>query len=181
MTFTGISEQKAALRRGILASPPPDWRPMLDAFLTLPEVRDARTVLVFCGIGREPDTAGLIATLLARGKTVALPRVLPARRMEARAVTGLAGLIPGPFSIPEPGEDCPPVARDGIDVILVPNLCCDRDRFRLGQGGGYYDRYLAGHTGLTVALCPETLLQDHLPREATDVPVRLVLTERARY
>jgi len=64
-----------------------------------------------------------------------------------------------------------------IDLILVPALCYDRRRFRLGQGGGYYDRYLANYRGRTVGLCRDLVLQDALPREATDLPVGLVLTE----
>ena len=108
---------------------------------------------------------------------MALPRCLPHRGMEARLIRGREGLVPGAFRIPEPGEDCPVAARDEIDVILVPNLCCDREGYRLGHGGGYYDRYLAGYRGFTVAFCPRFLLLDRVPRDERDVPVRLVLTD----
>jgi len=66
-------------------------------------------------------------------------------------------------------------------LILVPNLCCDRQGYRLGHGGGYYDRYLAGYAGMTVSLCPAQWLQEQLPREEYDLPVRLVLTENAEW
>ena len=112
---------------------------------------------MFYGVGREPDTRPVIRALLERGKRVALPKCLPGRRMQARAVSGLDKLTPGPFCIPEPGEDCPVVDREEIDLILVPNLCCDKQGHRLGHGGGYYDRYLAGYSGRTVALCPAAL------------------------
>ena len=46
-----------------------------------------------------------------------------------------------------------------------------------GHGGGYYDRYLAGYRGFTVAFCPRFLLLDRVPRDERDVPVRLVLTD----
>lgn len=171
------AEEKAALRRELARAPRPDWEPLLRAFLSLPELETARTVLLFYGVGKEPDTRGLIGELLGRGKTVALPRCLSGRRMEARAVTGLDGLRPGAYGIPEPGEECPVVAREGIDLILTPNLCCDKRGFRLGHGAGYYDRYLAGFTGITVALCPEEWLREELPRDEFDLPVGLVLTE----
>ena len=48
---------------------------------------------------------------------------------------------------------------------------------RLGQGGGYYDRYLAGFQGFTVALCRDALLRDEIPTQPHDVPVQLVVTE----
>ena len=63
-------------------------------------------------------------------------------------------------------------------LILVPALCYDRLCRRLGQGGGYYDRYLAGYGGATVGLCREGLLQEAVPVEAHDRPVDCVLTER---
>lgn len=67
--------------------------------------------------------------------------------------------------------------KDTIDLILVPNLCCDRQGYRLGHGGGYYDRYLADYSGMTVALCPAEWLREQLPRDEFDLPVGLVLTE----
>lgn len=170
------AEAKAALRAAVKALPPVDFRPLVAAFLSLPQLEEAGTVLLFHGTGREPDTAPAIDALLARGKTVALPRCLPGRRMEARRIAGREELVPGMFGILEPGGDCPVVARDALDVILVPNLCCDRQGYRLGHGGGYYDRYLAGFQGLTVALCPEPWLQERLPRDAFDLPVGLVLS-----
>ena len=77
----------------------------------------------------------------------------------------------------EPGEDCPLAARESIDLILVPGLCFDRLGYRLGQGGGYYDRYLAGYAGATVGLCRRAVLQEAVPREAHDRPVDLVVTD----
>lgn len=173
----GVTEAKAALRQQMAGLSCPDWCPLLDVFLTLPELENAQTVMLFYGVGREPDTTALIEELLHRGKTVALPRCLPQRRMEARVITGCGDLLPGRFGIPEPGEDCPVVERDRIDLILVPNLCCDKQGYRLGHGGGYYDRYLAQYQGETVALCPEKWLQEELPRDQFDLPVKIVLTE----
>lgn len=178
MRPTTVCEEKAALRRAVRALPEADFAPLLAAFEALPEVRGAKTLLLFSGVGREPDTAGLIDRMLAEGKTVALPRCMPGRHMEARRIDGRAGLVPGPFGIPEPGECCPVVPRDRLDVILVPNLCCDRAGYRLGHGGGYYDRYLAGYSGFTVALCPEEWLQERVPREKFDRPVKRVLSRR---
>lgn len=179
MVPTTAAEEKAALREAVKALPPADFTPLLAAFLALPEVEKARTLLLFAGVGREPDTAPVIDALLARGKTVALPKCLPGRRMEARQIRSRAELTPGAYGIPEPGEACPAVPRDELDVILVPNLCCDREGYRLGHGGGYYDRYLAGFRGFTVALCPEAWLQEKVPRDVFDLPVGRVLTHGA--
>lgn len=127
----------------------------------------------------EPATAGLLGPLAALGKTVALPRCLPGRRMEARAVPPGHVPPPGTYGIPEPGTDCPLLERDGIDLILTPALCYDARRYRLGKGGGYYDRYLRDYAGCSVGLCRNIVLQECLPLERTDIPVTIVLTESA--
>ena len=173
----GATEAKTALRQQMADRFCEDWRPLLNAFLTLPELDRADTVMAFYGVGREPDTVPLMDELLRRGKTVALPRCLPGRSMEARIVHAGTGLIRGPFGISEPGEDCPVIERDKIDLILVPNLCCDKHGYRLGHGGGYYDRYLVGYAGETAALCPQAWLQEELPRDVFDLPVGIVLCE----
>lgn len=170
-----ITDAKAALRRTLAALPQEDHTPLLARFLELEEVKRAKTLLLFYGVGREPDTTPVIKALLAGGKRVCLPRCLPGGGMEGAAITDLEGLVPSSYRIPEPGAACPTVAREEIDVILVPNVCCDRAGYRLGRGGGYYDRYLAGYEGFTVALCPAARLQEALPIEDHDRPVDLVL------
>lgn len=171
-----ITEAKAALRRAWAGWPAADWAPLLKQFLALPQVAAADTLLLFYGVGREPDTVPVIEELLRRGKTVALPRCLPGRRMEARAVSGLSGLVTSAYGIPEPGEDCPVVDKGSVAVTLVPNLCCDREGYRLGHGGGYYDRWLADYRGFTVSVCPQAWIQDALPRDPFDRKVDLVIT-----
>lgn len=155
----------------------PDWEPILQRFLSLPEVERAQTVMLFYGVNGEPNTCGLIKELLQRRKRVLLPKCMPARQMQVRVVTAESILLPGVYGIPEPGEDCPTAEKREIDLILVPNLCCDKQGFRLGHGGGYYDRFLMDFSGVSVALCPEERLVEQLPREETDIPVDVVLTQ----
>lgn len=174
---TDIQMEKAQLRRDLAGLPFPSCAHLVSQFLALPQVEAAKTVLLFWSMTREPDTRPAISRLLALGKRVCLPKCLPGRLMEARQWTGDERLLPSGYGIPEPGNGCPIVSREDIDVILVPNLCCDRDNYRLGHGGGYYDRYLAGYKGLTVALCPGAFFQDRVPREGHDLPVGLVLTD----
>lgn len=184
-SFTGSKPDLRRRVRACAAALSPERRAESDralgaAFLALPQAARAETVLLFLGVGTEPDTRPILTALLERGKRLLLPRCLPGRRLEARTVTGTAGLVPGAYGIPEPGEDCPAVERDRIDLILVPALCYDERRFRLGQGGGYYDRYLAGYAGETAGLCRDALLLEEVPTEPHDQPVDLVLTETRR-
>lgn len=153
-------------------------RALFARFLALPELMQARTVLLYHGMGAEPDTAQLLSPLWALGKTVALPRCLPGGEMEARRVEPGSALVRHTYGMLEPGEDCPPVERGILELILVPGLCFDRGGYRLGRGGGYYDRYLAAFSGYTVGLCREEELFPAVPRQAHDRPVKVVVTER---
>ena len=148
-------------------------------FLALPQVEAAKTIFAFWGIpGKEPDTSRLIGELVRRGKTVGLPRMLPEHRMEVRRYDPDIDLVKVSFGISEPGEDCPLLDRENIDLVLVPAVCYDRRGYRLGFGGGYYDRWLEGFSGVTVGLCREAVLRETVPTEAHDAKVELLLTER---
>ena len=147
---------------------------LFEAFLALP--------FLFWGIpGREPETEMLVRTLTAQGKRVGLPRMLPERGMEVRLFQPEVSMVQAPFGIWEPPERAPLLEREEIQLALVPAVCYDRDRYRLGFGGGYYDRWLAGFSGFTVGLCRECVLQPQVPREAHDQRVDLLLTEMNRF
>lgn len=171
------AQRKEELRRKAALLPKADAAHLLKRFADLAEVKSAPTVMVFCGVGREPDTAPLIRTLLERGQRVALPVCLPGRRLEARVITDESQLVPGKFGIPEPDFNCPAVSPSEIGAVLVPGLMADREGYRLGYGGGYYDRWLAQYDGFTAIVCPRERLFGRLPREEFDQPVNLVLTD----
>lgn len=178
-----ITAEKARLRRSVkeyfltdLQRAASD-RLLLGRFLALPQLDRCSSLLLYYGVGMEPDTAQLLEPLVRMGKELSLPRCLPGGRMEARRYLGPERLSPGPFGIPEPDEACPVVRPESLSLILVPGLCFDLHGTRLGHGGGYYDRFLSGLPALTVALCRDGLLFDSIPAEPHDLPVGLVLTE----
>ena len=147
-------------------------------FLALPQVEEAKTIFAFWGIpGKEPDTAQLIRELLRRGKTVGLPRMLPDHRMEVRRYDPDKPLVTVSFGISEPGEDCPLLEGEDIGLALVPAVCYDRRGYRLGFGGGYYDRWLEPFEGFRAGLCRGAVLQDRVPTERHDAKVDMLLTE----
>jgi len=181
------AEKKAQLRqliRNQLLNHPAENRTAEDralfsAFLALPEVDRANTLLLFWGTGSEPDTAQLFAPLLERGKRIVLPRMLPGRQMEMRQYCPHRPPVRHPFGILEPDADCPLIDGKDVDLVLVPALCYDRRGFRLGMGGGYYDRWLESFSGITVGLCRQELLHNALPTEPHDRPVDIVITPSA--
>ena len=186
MNPSAIDREKGELRRQVrarLSALPPEELVQSDSalfarLLALPQVEEADTIFAFWGIpGKEPDTSRLIGELVRRGKTVGLPRMLPGRRMEVRRYDPDKPLVTVSFGISEPGEDCPLLAREEIGLALAPAVCYDRRGFRLGFGGGYYDRWLEGFSGVTAGLCREAVLQDRVPTQAHDARVDILLTE----
>ena len=94
-------------------------------------------------------------------------------------------LTPARFGIPEPDESCPALAHADLTraLILVPALAFDEAGYRLGWGGGYYDRFLdnlreADIPVATVGLVFSACRAELLPRESHDIPVHTVIDER---
>ena len=132
----------------------------------------ARTVFAFVGRGDEIDTLPLLRRVLADGKRLCVPLCTAPGIMECREITDLSVLRPGAYRILEPPAEAPLVAPADIDLAVVP------DGRRLGRGGGYYDRFLAGYAGETLLLCRQALLRSDIPWEAHDVLIPAVITEQ---
>ncbi|MDI9591252.1 MAG: 5-formyltetrahydrofolate cyclo-ligase [Acidobacteriota bacterium] len=152
----------------------------------LPEFAHAEVILTYLDMGSEVRTRGIIQAAWDAGKDVALPRCAPAsREMRWYRVTSLEGLVRSPFGVeePVPRAECEqPLCGMGRMLALVPGLAFDVAGYRLGYGGGFYDRFLTAFVGVSVGLCREAQLSADLRAEgvvaAHDLPVRMVVTER---
>ncbi|MEU9003457.1 5-formyltetrahydrofolate cyclo-ligase [Streptomyces sp. NPDC059982] len=186
--------EKAALRRDLLATRralSPEARAaaagaLARSALALPELAGARTVAAYVSVGAEPGTRELLDALLAAGKRVLLPLLLPDNDLDWAAYEGPAGLAetthPGKMRLLEPaGPPLGPDAVTGADAVLLPGLAVDRRGMRLGRGGGSYDRVLArleragAHPALVVLLYDEEVVA-RVPEEPHDHPVQAVAT-----
>jgi 5-formyltetrahydrofolate cyclo-ligase len=148
---------------------------LVERFLALPEVRRARTIMLFSSFGSEVPTGSLIERLYARGVVVALPRIEG------------AALLPVPYTPGDPtistafGPEEPMGAAldpTSIDVVGVPGVAFDRSGRRIGYGGGYYDRFLRGLPAFTVGLVfGLQVVDEDLPAGRFDLPVDAIVTE----
>lgn len=117
----------------------------------------APLVLAYCSFGSEVDTHALIEEALHQDKVVALPRCIPGAGLMAwHAITSLSDLVPGFGGILEPTDNpatlIDPQTADSHALALVPGLLFDDAGYRLGYGGGYYDRFLASFPGTSLGL-----------------------------
>lgn len=144
--------------------------------LALPEYRRAKTVLGYASLMGEVRTEALNARILADGKHLLLPRVLEGGRMEAVEVFSLRDLKPGRMRIPQV-ETGLPVDPVRIDLALVPGIAFDRNGWRIGFGGGYYDRFLPATQALRAALLFSMQLVDDACPDVHDCRMDLLITE----
>ena len=175
---------KAALRRRLAAARSrltdaeraAAGRRLRDTVLDLPEAQMAGTVAAYYSAGTEPDTRGLVYALWKRGSYVLLPLLLPDGDLDWASYEGPDSLAAGPRGLLEPTErPRGPAAVSSADLVIVPALAVDRRGYRLGRGGGSYDRALArvGAPVPTIALLYDGELLDEVPVAPHDLAVRL--------
>jgi 5-formyltetrahydrofolate cyclo-ligase len=109
-------------------------------------------------------------------KNWVIPRILPEGRMVFQRYDP-ERLIRHPYGMLEPAPDLPIVVPGSIDLALVPGLAFDRHGWRLGYGGGFFDRFLRDFKGTSLGVTFEALLLDSLPHDAYDIPIMYVVTE----
>lgn len=144
----------------------------------LPQFKAAKTIFSYYGLGREPGTVRILELALSMGKTVTLPVCFKGGIMEARAINSLSELEESKIHLREPLSSDRVMPPEALDFVIVPAMTYDLNGYRLGRGGGYYDRFLRGLSSFTVGLTRERLLLEKVPCEAHDIPVVCVVTEK---
>ncbi len=129
-------------------------------------------VLAYHALPGEPDLSAL-ASRFQMYTTRAVFR--PAPRLSLHAWHSASEL--SRFGALQPPRGTPEVTRAKIGAVLLPGLAFDRSGWRLGYGGGFYDRLLEDWPVLTVGVIPAEMLITELPHEVHDLPVGYVATE----
>ena len=142
-------------------------------FIQLPAFQEAKTLATYLSMGHEFSTASLIQAALQLGKRVCVPRTYPQGRMEFVEYDPDI-LEKTRFGLLEPNERGQVVDKSEIDLIHVPGLVFQSKGYRIGYGGGYYDRYLADFTGKTVSTIYSIQQKDFQP-DTFDQAVQEVL------
>ncbi|MCC8127828.1 MAG: 5-formyltetrahydrofolate cyclo-ligase [Clostridiales bacterium] len=171
-----LRRQMKVQRAALLAEQKELWdRQIYDNVCSLDLVSKSRIVYCYLSFGSEIDTSGLVRTFLDSSKTVAVPRVT-GREIHFYQIGALSDVSPGYRGILEPVETCPP-AENPDALVILPGLAFTRAGDRLGYGGGYYDRFLAGEPDHpTLALAYPFQILDSSPREADDRRADWIMT-----
>lgn len=183
---TSLNSAKRALRLEIRARVrrmPPEQRAEASAqarqlLVQQSPWRTARCVLFFAPLDDELDLWPLVATALAAGKSVALPRFESASQSygPCQISDPEQDLRAGRFGILEPDRNCAELPLNRLDFVLVPGVAFDARGCRLGRGRGYYDRLLHAVQGVTCGAAFDEQIVRHLPLGPHDVNVKCILT-----
>lgn len=154
---------------------------LMDQLQNSPVWKQASTIAITISQGFEWDTKPIIEAAWNAGKTVCAPKCEPKeRRLDFYSFESFDQLEVVYYNLLEPKpESGKKLEKDDINLIVVPGVLFDRRGYRIGFGGGYYDRFLADYKNETISLVSEIQLVDELPVEPFDVPVHFIATESA--
>jgi 5-formyltetrahydrofolate cyclo-ligase len=146
---------------------------------SLPEWKNAQTIAVTISTGREVDTTRIIEKAWQENKRVVVPKCYPKMKtMEFRFITSFDQLERVYFGLLEPKvEETEKAHPDQIELMIVPGIVYDRRGYRIGYGGGYFDRYLTHYKNQTLSLAFSAQIVDTVPTEAHDIAVSALITE----
>jgi len=136
--------------------------------------KKAKSVFVFISYRSEVDTKGIIEDILADGKKLLVPLV-KGSEMIAVEVKGIDDLEPNKMGILEP-KDGEEVIE--VDLTLTPGLAFDKAGYRLGYGGGYYDKFFAKVDTIRMGIGYYDQFVESLVHEDYDKPLQYLLTDR---
>lgn len=153
------------------------------ALLDSMSVRYSGKILAYASLASEVETMKFCRKVLAGGRELYLPKSYPGGILRFFAVGSLEDLQKGAFGVLEPEERVEKAYVPSLqkpDLCLVPGICFDVYGYRIGYGKGYYDRFLANFTGVSMGLAYEACVcRDALPIEKrTDKPVDFIVTEK---
>ncbi len=144
---------------------------------TLKAFQNSETVALYMAIGGEVELEPLFSPCWKRGNRTCIPIFnAEAKLYEIAEVSAETEYRTGHYGIREPlSPSLLPMAK--IDLVAVPGVAFDRQGNRLGRGGGYYDRLLAGFSGVSAAVAFDFQILPHIPCEVHDKPVDALATE----
>lgn len=131
-------------------------------------------VLIYVSTSEEVDTIKLIKYFL-KYKKVAVPKV-ENNIINFYYINGFNDLKNGYFNIMEPITS-KKVIDFSKSLCIVPGICFSKDGYRIGYGGGFYDRFLSNHKVYSIGLCYKECFVEKIDVDEYDKKVDIVITD----
>lgn len=150
---------------------------------------ESQNILIYVSIGSEAETYPIIEDAMKRGKRVAVPRIditgSGNKLMNFYEIKCLEDLEPGFYGIPEPKKKYTIPFEPDKAIVIMPGLVFDKNLNRIGYGGGYYDRYLAGDIGknyMRFGIAFDfQITEERIDTDRYDVTLHKIFTENEIY
>lgn len=145
--------------------------------------KNAKNIFVFISFGSEIDTHEFIKEGIKEGKNILVPITIhKTREMIPSLLKDFNELAPGYFNILSPKKEFErPVDPKEIDLVVVPGAVFDKRGYRVGYGGGFYDRFLSNKVRKEVpkiAVGFDLQIIEQVPTNEFDFPVDFITTEK---
>lgn len=127
-------------------------------------------------LGNEVDLKPLMTELIDLGKTIVIPKVHNQYTMDFYPVESIDDIHVGKYEVLEPNNN-KKMPKNEIDIIFIPGIYFSYQNYRLGFGGGYYDRYLKNYHQAKVGICFSFQYINDIPLENHDIPLDFIITE----
>lgn len=148
-------------------------------FLSIEKIQTSSKFMLYVDFRNEVATRDIISKLLDLGKEVYLPVTLKEeKKLIPKRIFSLDNLVSGAYGILEPRIDAPTIDNSLLDVVIVPGSVFDKNGYRTGYGGGYYDRFLESTDALKVGVCFDFQLVDDVFPENHDKRMDFIITEK---
>lgn len=153
---------------------------IIESVIETEEFKKAKIIGVTISRYPEVDTSSLIEAAWAMGKQIAVPKCnSETRQMDFRLLTSFDQLETVYMDLLEPiTMKTESILKEQIDLQMVPGVVFSTEGYRIGFGGGYYDRYLADYQGQTMSALFDCQIGDDVPNEQHDLPVGKIMTEQ---
>lgn len=146
---------------------------LLQKLVETPEWKNAKSIATTASAPFEVPTTPIIQAAIDSGKQVYLPKTMPHRQMAFLPFVDRESLIVSNYGIPEPAYDAD-LVNQNPDLVIVPGLAFATDsNYRVGFGGGYYDRFLEKYSGNSVALVPSIMNFDQVDWEIDEHDLKI--------
>lgn len=181
-----VKEKKKNLRKDIIAKRnklsqteiSEKSKIIYEKFFSLEKVKKAQKFFIYYSIKSEVDTKSIINRLLAQNKTVTLPRIKNSNsEMFLHKINSLNDLSNNGLSFLQPDKNLPVIPAKDIEIAVIPGIAFDKLKWRLGWGGGYYDKFLSESHSFSIGLSFDLQVVDELPTELHDQQLDLIITE----
>lgn len=157
---------------------------IFDNLLKIEVFNSCNTIMAYMDFNNEVKTDYIINHFLKSGKRVLIPitdlktrQIIPCEIKDIENET-----IISTFGIREPKKEfIRKVDKNEIDLVIVPGVAFDKEGYRLGYGGGFYDRFLSNLNCTSIGIAFELQIFNCIPKEDHDIKLDYIVSEKCIY